>query len=147
MSQIRSVNNANTVERNEMTTQSDDVIYESEVSTVGEDAASMVEGGVLIFFADPCPAALAEVSVVHKPTGPATRDPQPGDVLQLGEKSVRFTKVGDLAASNLRELGHVVVYLDPAENVKLLPGAIHAHGTLDLPVPGARLTIRTGSAE
>ena len=147
MSQIRSVNNINNVERNEMTPQSDDVIYESEVSTVGDDAASMVEGGVLIFFADPCPAALAEVSVVHRPTGPATRDPQPGDVLQLGEKSVRFTKVGDLAASNLRELGHVVVYLDPAENVKLLPGAIHAHGTLALPAPGARFTIHAGSAE
>jgi PTS system glucitol/sorbitol-specific IIA component len=147
MSQIRSVNNVNTVERNEMTTQSDDVIYESEVSTVGEDAASMVEGGVLIFFADPCPAALAEVSVVHKPTGPATRDPQPGDVVQLGDKGVRITKVGDLAASNLRELGHVVVYLDPAENMKLLPGAVHAHGTLDLPAPGMRFTIHAGSAE
>ena len=83
--------------------------------------------------------------VVHQHRNALSR--QPGDVLRLGEKSVRFTKVGELAASNLRELGHVVVYLDPAENVKLLPGAIHAHGTLDLPAPGARLTIRTGSAE
>lgn len=144
MNPTRTTNHA---ERNDMTTQTNDVIYDSEVSTVGEEAASMVEGGVLIFFADPCPAALAEVSVVHKPAGPASRDPRPGDVLQLGEKSVRITKVGDLAASNLRELGHVVVYLDPAENVKLLPGAIHAHGTLELPGPGARLTLRTGSAE
>ena len=147
MNQIRSVTNVNNVERNEMTTQSSDVVYESEVSTVGEDAASMVEGGVLIFFADPCPAALAEVSVVHRPTGPATRAPEPGDVVQLGDKGVRITKVGDLAGTNLQELGHVVVYLDPAENVKLLPGAIHAHGTLDLPAPGMRFTIHTGSAE
>ncbi|MFI7480880.1 PTS glucitol/sorbitol transporter subunit IIA [Kocuria sp. M1R5S2] len=144
MNPTRTVNHA---ERNDMTTQMNDIIYDSEVSTVGEEAASMVEGGVLIFFADPCPAALAEVSVVHKPSGPASRDPRPGDVLQLGEKSVRITKMGDIAASNLRELGHVVVYMDPAENMKLLPGAIHAQGTLDLPRPGARFTIHTGSAE
>lgn len=144
MDPIQTTNDARS---NEMTAQTEAVIYDSEVSSVGEEAASMVEGGVLIFFADPCPAALAEVSVVHRPTVPATRAPQPGDVVQLGDSSVRITKVGDLAASNLQELGHVVVYLDPAENVKLLPGAIHAHGTLDLPAPGARFAIRAGSAE
>ena len=42
---------------------------------------------------------------------------------------MEITSVGDLAAKNLDELGHVVLYVNQPEQ-KLLPGAVNAVGSL-----------------
>lgn len=115
--------------------------WTSTVSGIGADAADMVDAGVVILFGEPVPAALAEVSVVHRADAEPGRDIAVGDIIGLGDQEVTVQAVGELASANLRELGHVVLYCDPDEQ-QLLPGAIHVTGTIAMPAPGDRLTIR-----
>lgn len=119
-------------------------LFHAEVTSIGADAAEMFEAGVAIFFGEPCPDALAEVSVVHTVITHPQRDPQEGDVLRVGSSRAVITAVGGLAAENLRSLGHMVVYLDPEDDQNLLPGALFATGTLGMPDPGDRIEITEG---
>ena len=116
--------------------------FASDITLVGEDAAEMVEGGIVIFFGEPCPSELAEISIVHRSVSSnPERVPQPGDRLRVGESEVVFTKVGPLAADNLKNPGHLVVYCDPEADQNLLPGAIHATGKLSLPTAGMTIEL------
>lgn len=120
--------------------------FRSEVVSIGDDVAEMMEGGIAIFFAEPCPSELAEVSVVHKVMdSDPQRDPKPGDVLRVGTSVVTFTSVGDIAGENLRNLGHMVVYVSPDNEQNPLPGAVHAEGSLAVPAIGETIEISSGS--
>jgi glucitol/sorbitol PTS system EIIA component len=115
--------------------------YESTVLRAGSEASELVEGGVLILYADPIPDALESVSVVHSPAGPPSAAMRPGHVLSVGDQQLRITRVGEIADDNLRALGHVVVYVDPGDDAPLLPGAVHAEGPLLTPEAGAVLRL------
>ncbi|PXY27243.1 PTS glucitol/sorbitol transporter subunit IIA [Prauserella muralis] len=117
------------------------VYYESTVLRAGNEAGDMVEGGVVILYADPIPDALESVSVVHGPARGPEREIRPGDVFSLGEQRVELVAVGERAHENLRTLGHIVVYLNPDEGTSLLPGAVHGRGTVTVPEAGARLAL------
>ena len=41
------------------------IYYSTTVTAIGEEVADLLEGGVLILYADGAPPALAEVSVQH----------------------------------------------------------------------------------
>ena len=119
--------------------------YRSTVIDVGPDAAEMATAGVFILFAEPLPEALAEVSVVHRPT--QTLDGHTigvGDTVLLGGQELTITLVGDLATKNLDELGHVVLYVNHAGE-KLLPGSVQADGPLPVVEPGQSIEFRSGS--
>jgi PTS system glucitol/sorbitol-specific IIA component len=121
--------------------------FHSDITSVGVDASEMVDGGVVIFFGEPCPSELAEVSIVHKTIIlDPQRDPQVGDVLRVGGSSVTVTAVGSRAAENLRTLGHIVVYVDPEDGAAVLPGAVHATGAIVLPQPGETIEFIAGGA-
>lgn len=114
-------------------------LYRSEILSLGQGTAEMFDAGVLIFFGTPCPDALAEVSVVHRAELYPQRDLQIGDTLRVGESEVSIADVGELASTNLRELGHIVIYTDPA--TKLLPGAVLVNGNIRMPSPGQFIEI------
>jgi PTS system glucitol/sorbitol-specific IIA component len=106
--------------------------YRSTIVDVGPEAAEMAAAGVVILFGEPLPEALAEVSVVHRPSQTlAGRSIGVGDTVVIGGRSLEITAVGDLATKNLADLGHVVLYVNQPDQ-KLLPGAVQAVG--DLPV-------------
>ena len=71
--------------------------YRSTVVEIGEEAGEMAAAGVLILFGEPLPEALAEVSIVHRPTqtlqghGIAV-----GDVVVIGGQELTITAVGEL---------------------------------------------------
>jgi PTS system glucitol/sorbitol-specific IIA component len=119
--------------------------YESTVLRAGDEAEIMIEGGVVILYADPIPDALESVSVVHTPARGPDREIRVGDVFELGEHRVEVTAVGERADENLRTLGHIVVYLNPEDGTGLLPGAVHGRGSIAVPPAGAVLSLR-GSA-
>jgi PTS system glucitol/sorbitol-specific IIA component len=99
---------------------------------------------VVILFADPVPPALAEVSVVHRPIEPLSATIQVNDTVHLAGETLTITKVGEIAGTNLDQLGHIVLYVNqPAQ--RLLPGAVHAVGTLTLPRPEETVEFRSGS--
>lgn len=114
-------------------------LFTSEIISTGADADEMFDAGIAIFFGDPCPDALAEVSVVHRGSVGPQRDPRVGDVLRVGDAEVTVTAVGDLAGENLRSLGHFVLYMDPPEDQRLLPGAMISAGRLPRPASGDRI--------
>ena len=117
----------------------------STVVDVGPEATEMTAAGVLILFAEPLPDALAEVSVVHRPSQTLEgHSISAGDVVRIGDSEVEITSVGDLATKNLDELGHVVLYINQADQ-KLLPGAVNAQGTLPDVEAGQVIEFRTPS--
>jgi len=118
--------------------------YRSTVVEVGAEAIDMIEGGVLILFADPVPEALAEVSVVHRPSHPLSGPVQAGDQITVGDDRLTITAVGEIAAQNLEQLGHIVLYVNQPDQ-KLLPGAVLADGTLTVPKPDQVIEFRSAS--
>jgi glucitol/sorbitol PTS system EIIA component len=117
--------------------------YRTTVISVGPEAGDMLAAGVVILYAEPLPDALADVSVVHRPEH---RAPDlaigVGDVVSIGGQELTITAVGDIAAKNLDELGHVVLYVDQPDQ-KLLPGAVHAAGALPETQPGHVIEFRS----
>jgi PTS system glucitol/sorbitol-specific IIA component len=122
------------------------VYYESTVLRSGDEAEVMIDGGVVILYADPIPDALESVSVVHDPARGPDREIRVGDVFAIGEHRVELTAVGERADENLRTLGHIVVYLNPADDTSLLPGAVHGVGTMGVPTSGAVLSLQGGAS-
>ncbi|MDO5644529.1 MAG: PTS glucitol/sorbitol transporter subunit IIA [Dermabacter sp.] len=118
------------------------VLWSATVSHIGADAAMMMEEGVIILFGEPVPDALADVSLVHRGSGPATRDLAVGDIIAIGEAEYRVDAFGDLAVKNLAELGHIVLYVNQPE-LNVLPGAVLVTGPeAGAPSVGASITIR-----
>jgi PTS system glucitol/sorbitol-specific IIA component len=119
--------------------------YRTTVVDVGPEAGDMAAAGVVILFGEPLPEALAEMSIVHRPSQTLQGHPiSAGDVISVGEAELRITAVGDLAAKNLEELGHIVLYVDQP-NQKLLPGAVLATGGLPPIERDAVIEFRTGA--
>jgi glucitol/sorbitol PTS system EIIA component len=115
--------------------------YQSTILRVGDEAADLINGGVLILFGEPLPGDLESLSVVHEPVDSPGGEIRPGDELWLGQTRLTLTAVGERAQENLTTLGHVVVYVDPDPASGLLPGAVHAKGRLEVPEPGCELRL------
>jgi glucitol/sorbitol PTS system EIIA component len=115
--------------------------YRTTVVRLGPEAAEMVSAGVMIFFAEPVPPALEEVSVIHRPSEPLSGPINVGDVISVGSGQLTVTGVGDIAADNLEKLGHVVLYANQPDQ-KLLPGAVMGTGELPIPSPGDVIEFR-----
>lgn len=113
-----------------------DPIWSTTVTRIGKDAQDMFDAGVLILFAEPVPSALADVSVVHTADAAPSREIRVGDVFEVAGRQYSVDEVGEKAAENLRELGHVVLYVNSVDQ-KLLPGAVHVRGEAAQPTPPA----------
>ena len=100
------------------------IYYSTTVTAIGEEVADLLEGGVLILYADGAPPALAEVSVQHLVDGAVQLQPPPvGARIALGELSTRVTAVGSSAWNKVRDLGHVVINFNGAGTAER-PGEI-----------------------
>ncbi len=96
------------------------------VTAIGPDVPDLLEGGVLILFADGAPPELAEVSVTHRVTqGPSEEPPVPGATIRVGTAEATLTGIGPLAWAKVRDIGHVVINFNGAENPER-PGEITA---------------------
>lgn len=115
-------------------------LWSATINHIGPDASDMVEAGVLILFGHGVPPALADVSLVHTDSKPATRPIAAGDRFSLGDQVFTVDAVGELANGNLDELGHVVLYVNQPEQ-QVLPGAVMVTGEPPaMPELGTRLS-------
>lgn len=113
-------------------------VWESTITSIGEDAPEMFDAGVYILFGTPVPDALASIAIVHPGPHEAFAPVAVGDRFFIGDDVIEITAVGDLANTNFDQLGHICVYVN--KSVNLLPGAIHGTSTATLaPSPGQRL--------
>ena len=86
------------------------IYYSTVVTAIGEEVSDLLDGGVLILYADGAPPALAEVSVQHRIDAAALTQPPPvGSSIRLGQLNAQISAVGTTAWDKVRELGHVVI--------------------------------------
>src|ERR1700735_4701426 len=97
--------------------------YKTVISEVGPEVRDLLEGGVLILYADGAPPELAEVSVLHRAEQAHAEAPRAGSQLRIGEVSALVTAVGPTAWNKVHEMGHVVINLN-GSNTAERPGEI-----------------------
>ncbi len=120
--------------------------YRTTIAEIGAEAGEMIAGGVLILFGEPLPEALAEMSIVHRPSQPLSGHAiAVGDVVSLAGTELRINAVGDLATKNLDDLGHIVLYVNQPDQ-KLLPGAVLATGDIPDLKPGDVIEFRSSTS-
>jgi PTS system glucitol/sorbitol-specific IIA component len=113
--------------------------FRTKVTKIGAEALELVEGAILILFAEGAPPELAEVSVLHLvEEGPTTDGPAVGAELRVGDVSARLTAIGDYAWKKIGEIGHVVINFNGADFTPR-PGEICA-SVVDLNALAAALT-------
>jgi glucitol/sorbitol PTS system EIIA component len=118
------------------------IYYSTTVTAIGEEVSDLLDGGVLILYADGAPPALAEVSVQHRVSGNVTPTAPPvGAQIIVGTLSSRVSAVGATAWNKVRELGHVVLNFNGAAQAER-PGEICVQ-PLDL--VAMRQQIRSGN--
>jgi PTS system glucitol/sorbitol-specific IIA component len=100
------------------------IYYSTTVTAIGEEVPDLLEGGVLILYADGAPAALAEVSVQHRVNGEVALEAPPvGAQIIVGALSGRVSAVGNTAWHKVRDLGHVVLNFNGSQHAER-PGEI-----------------------
>ncbi|WP_220444906.1 PTS glucitol/sorbitol transporter subunit IIA [Paraburkholderia sp. DHOC27] len=99
--------------------------YKTVISDVGPEVRDLLEGGVLILYADGAPPELAEVSVLHRAEQAHTEAPAAGSQLRIGEVSASVTAVGPTAWNKVNEMGHVVINFNGSQTAER-PGEICA---------------------
>ena len=84
------------------------VKYRATITAIGPLAGEFIDAGVLVFFGQSAPSELAEFAILHDGT---TLDGAvaPGDRLRLAGEDYAVLAVGEVANSNLSNLGHLVV--------------------------------------
>lgn len=121
--------------------------YRAVIHEIGPMVEEFLPHGILIFFGENAPSELREVSLIHD--GSQLLSPiTPGDMLRFSSSSqeplpswYRLTAVGDVANTNLAELGHIVVHFDAATQPNL-PGAVSVEPSLTaLPTIGTTIEL------
>ena len=120
--------------------------YRTALTAVGPDASDLLDGGILILFADGAPPELAEVSVLHRVAeGPSPDAPQVGATLTIGDVAAELTAIGELAWAKIADMGHVVINFDGAAQGgrpgEISVAAVDAAALAAAVRPGATLTI------
>ena len=112
--------------------------FRATVTDVSDEARELVEGGVLILFAEGAPPELAEVSVLHRVSVPPSPEAPPvGARLSIGAFSAPITAIGEYAWRKMGEIGHVVInFNDGAQAPR--PGEIST-ASIDLAALAAAL--------
>jgi PTS system glucitol/sorbitol-specific IIA component len=101
------------------------IYLETTVTAIGEEVPELLEGGVLVLYADGAPPALAEVSVQHSSRDGRIAESAPpvGARLVLGTISTRVSAVGESAWHKVLDIGHVVLNFNGAARAER-PGEI-----------------------
>lgn len=98
------------------------VKYEARITNIGPYVAEFVEENVLVFFGSEAPEELVEFAILHdgKTLAEAVA---PGDYFFLGDTQYAVLAVGEVANSNLANLGHLVVKVN-GQNEPEMPGDV-----------------------
>ena len=122
--------------------------FATTVTAISDEARELIEGGVLILFADGAPPDLAEVSVLHRVTQePTAAPPAVGATLHIAGHAARITAIGDYAWRKIGEIGHVVINFNAAQTAPR-PGEISVE-SIDLAAllvalqPGVEISVES----
>jgi len=119
--------------------QQDVPIYEIRITGVGDLVEEFTAEGMWVFFHDDAPTELAEFALLHHAAAPHTPIAA-GQVLEIDGQRFAVTAVGDVANTNIRNLGHMVLKANGMTEPEL-PGDVCIEA-LPLPPPSVGTTIR-----
>tara|TARA_B100000287_G_scaffold55077_1_gene48349 strand:- start:12 stop:368 length:357 start_codon:yes stop_codon:yes gene_type:complete len=97
-------------------------IYSSKIVRLGEQSGLFLAEGIVVFFGDNAPEELQDVAVVHK-LNPVNGEIVVGTTIELSGETLKVTAIGEVANENFKNLGHLVLKLDAAEE-PALPGDV-----------------------
>lgn len=97
-------------------------IYSSSILQIGEQANLFLDEGIIVFFGDNAPEELKEFSILHK-LNKINGQIEVGDQIVLSGSKLEVTAVGHVANENFKNLGHLVLKLDAADE-PALPGDV-----------------------
>lgn len=116
-------------------------VYESTFVSVGGCAGEALDDNFFITFAEGAPADVADYCFIHRPQSRGEAPFLAGSVITIGDHSWQVTAVGEVAAVNLRELGHITVKFDGAA-VAEFPGTVHVAGSIPAAIePGQKFSV------
>lgn len=96
--------------------------YEARITKIGPLVSEFVDQNILVFFGGNAPEELAEFSILHD--GKALAKPVvPGDAIFLGDQKYEVLAVGEVANTNLANLGHLIVKFN-GETKTEMPGDV-----------------------
>lgn len=97
-------------------------IYSSKIVRLGEQSGLFLAEGIVVFFGDNAPEELQDVAVVHK-LNPVNGEIVVGTTIELSGETLKVTAIGEVANENFKNLGHLVLKLDSAQEAAL-PGDV-----------------------
>ncbi len=104
--------------------------YQGKILSIGPLVDEFKQAGILVFFGENAPAELIEFSIIHD-AKELVMPVSMGDTVFLGEERYRVLAVGDVANSNLANLGHLILKFN-GDSMARLPGDINVE---EKPVP------------
>lgn len=96
--------------------------YQATVTEIGPLVDEFINAGILVFFGADAPPELREFSIIHDGTE-LLSDVIPSDTVVIDDASYKVLAVGEVANSNLGNLGHLVMKFNGQEEAKL-PGDV-----------------------
>jgi len=96
--------------------------YSATVLHVGPLVNEFTDAGILVFFGENAPQELYEFSVIHDGTT-LEAELEPGDIVSLDGEEYKILAVGEVANTNFRNLGHLVMKFNGKTKVEL-PGDV-----------------------
>ena len=122
------------------------IYYRTTITAVGPEVAELLEGGILILFAEGAPPELAEVSALHRVVeGPAAEAPPAGAAITIGSVTATLTAIGEQAWAKVADIGHVVINFDGAalsgRSGELSASVVPTAELLEAVRPGVSITI------
>lgn len=109
-------------------------IWETICVGVGPKTEELAGMGMIVTFGTNAPDEIAEFCVSIGVT-PVSGEIRPGIYLQIGDAAFPVTAVGEVAQTNLENLGHVTFNFD-ASPEPAMPGTIHVEGAVPPVVDG-----------
>ncbi len=96
--------------------------YKATVTEVGPLLKEFTEAGILVFFGEDAPPELREFSIIHDGVDLSTPI-TPGDKVILDGEEYSVLAVGEVANTNLSNLGHLVMKFNGETEVEM-PGDV-----------------------
>lgn len=96
--------------------------YQAKFTQIGPLVSEFVDNGILVLFGANAPEELAEFSIIHD--GNELVEPlEPGDQIMIDQNTFNVLAVGEVANTNLANLGHLVLKFN-GQSVVEMPGDV-----------------------
>jgi len=108
--------------------------YQGKIISIGPMVDEFKQAGILVFFGKDAPPELVEFSILHD--GEQLIEPvSVGDSVYIGEDQFKVLSIGEVANTNLANLGHLILKFSGEKEARL-PGDVNVEAR---PIPKLKI--------